>query len=111
MSKPKERAFGDIPPWAKLGPVRKGNYSYRAELHCSIKTGERHGAHPTLKRDSPELAAWMKYFDDHLGGRPLCFRMLLDGSVAEMTLPERFPEWFDPTFDPKKETYQGEGFI
>ncbi len=56
--------------------------------------------HPTITRESQEFAIWRDYFDRHLDGRPWCFKALAGGTIAEMTIPEQFPQWFDPSFSP-----------
>jgi hypothetical protein len=99
--KPNERKFGEMPFWAKTGPIDHRNYSYRAEAHCARKSRERDGMHPTIKRDGPTIRLWKEYFDRHLGGRPKAFKMLMDGSIMEMTVPEETPQWFDPSFEPQ----------
>jgi hypothetical protein len=100
MPKQQERKFGAIDDWAKTGPHDARNYSQRAEAHCAQRSAAREGAHPTIKPESKEFAAWQEYFDRHLGGRPKAFAMLLDGSMREMTVPEPIPQWFDPSFTP-----------
>jgi hypothetical protein len=95
-----ERKFGSMPEWAKTGPIDAHNYSYRAEAHCAIKSLTREGSHPTLTLTSPDLPVWTEYFDRWLRNRPLCFRMLMDASIKEMTVPEPVPQWFDPSFIP-----------
>ncbi len=99
MPKQAERKFGVIPEAMKSGPVTVKNYPYRAEAHCATQSAARKGLHPTIKKGEPEFAVWLDYFDRHLGGRPLGMRMMLDGGMAEMTVPELNPEWFDPSFE------------
>jgi hypothetical protein len=92
--------------WAKSGPIDARNYDQRAEHHCSIKSKERGGTHPTINRNSAEFLRWQEYFDRWLRGRPLAFQRLLDfdgvGDGPEMTVPESLPQWFDPSFLPTK---------
>ena len=59
---------------------------------------EREHVHPTIKIGDSDYNQWKLYFENHLGGFPLAFRRLLDASQAEMTVPERLPEWFDLTY-------------
>jgi hypothetical protein len=61
---------------------------------------ERDGAHPVIEIGTPEFKLWCQYFDNHLGGRPAVFKMLIDNKISCMTVPEPVPMWFDPTFDP-----------
>jgi hypothetical protein len=96
----KERKFGEIPDWAKTGPIDRLNYSCRAEKHCAVHGVTREGSHPTIKRGDPNFRLWAEYFDRHLGGRPMAFAMLCEGSIKEMTVPEPTPQWFDPSFTP-----------
>jgi hypothetical protein len=100
MPKQQERKFGVILEWAKAGPIDAKNYSLRAEAHCKLQSPAREGEHPVITLQSREFPAWQEYFERHLGGRPMAFRMLLDGSIREMTVPEQVPQWFDPSFAP-----------
>jgi hypothetical protein len=95
------RKFGAMPEWAKTGPITVENYSYRAEAHCALKSAEREGIHPTITIESEAFPAWRNYFDQHLDGRPLIFRMLVDSVIREMTAPEPVPQWFDASFNGK----------
>jgi len=103
MGQEAERKFGSMPEWAKLGPIDVRNYNFRAEAHCARASGGRGGIHPTITRNSSDFAVWNEYFRRHLGGLPLPFKMLMDGDIREMTVPETVPQWFDPSFvpDPK----------
>jgi hypothetical protein len=94
------REFGKVPEWSKTGPIDLRNYPFRVEMHCSSKTGDRAGNHPSLKLDSPDFLAWQEYFEQHLRGRPTAFSMLVDKAIEEMTVPEQVPQWFDPSFTP-----------
>lgn len=95
-----ERKFGIIPEWAQTGPISLRNYPFRVELHCSTKTGARAGSHPTIMLESAEFPGWQQYFEQHLGGRPTAFKMLLGHSIEHMSVPEQVPQWFDPSFEP-----------
>ena len=103
MAKQSERKFGAIPEWAIAGPVNGKNYPYRAEAHCAAKSEERKGLHPTITREGGDFRLWLEYFDQHLRKRPVAFQMLIDGDIAEMSVPAARPMWFDGTFlpDPK----------
>lgn len=110
------RKLGEMPLWARVGPIDLRNYNYRAEKHCADRSNDRGGKHPTITLMSPELPFWRKYFEHWLGGHPWAFQRLLDAQIAEMTVPEQEPQWFDPSFDPQREypqprpapIYQGE---
>lgn len=99
----KHRKFGDIPEWAKNGPVTLKNYDLRVELHGKIKAwGDKW---PMLSNDEnyPETAdrgAWDLYFRDHLGGFPPTYRLFRDGRIRYLNLPERTPELFDTSYLP-----------
>ena len=95
-----QRKFGAMPDWAKTGSISARNYAFRAEACCAAKSALRDGQHPTIMRDSPEFAAWQEYFDRWLHHRPVVFRMLLEASGREMTVPEQWPQWFDSSFTP-----------
>jgi len=45
-----------------------------------------------------QLMAWQTYFDNHLGYRPMPFRMLLLRSIEAMTLPTDRPWQVDPSY-------------
>lgn len=90
-----------MPEWAQTGPIGPKNYNFRAEAHCAGKSGTRGGNHPTITLQDPNFVLWQEYFDRHLGGRPKAFKMLLDVSIKEMTVPEPVPQWFDPSFTPQ----------
>lgn len=101
MDKP--RAFGEIPHWAKTGPITLRNYGYRVELHCQAKAAERNGTHPTIKIGTDEFRLWRQYFECHLGGLPVVMERMLQNpndDRREMTVPEIPPQWFDPSFIP-----------
>lgn len=102
MAQLSERKFGTMPDWANRGPVTLRNYPYRAEAHCAAHRDERNGEHPTIKRPSPGFSLWRQYFETHLGGLPAAMERLLQAEPerAEMTVPEREPTWFDPSFEP-----------
>lgn len=101
MPKQTERAYGSMPDWAKQGPISLRNYPYRAEAHCAQKSSQRQGVHPTVTLDSPEGRLWRQYFEVHLGGLPFVMEMLVTKALAELTVPEPVPMWFDPSFEPR----------
>lgn len=100
MGKQTERRFGEIPDWAKTGPIDLKNYDYRAEWHCADRSPKRGGAHPIIKLGSPEFPAWHEYFVRHLGGVPWAMKALIAGDIESFTAPEQMPQWFDPSFEP-----------
>jgi hypothetical protein len=53
---------------------------------------------PTITLGSPACAAWGKYFDLYLKGRPWAYRALIAGTIKEMTVPTQWPEWFDAAY-------------
>lgn len=55
------------------------------------------GAWPTVKPGTPEYEAWERYFD-RLGWRPAVFRMARFSPDKEITVPTKYPEWFDARF-------------
>jgi hypothetical protein len=98
----RERAYGEIPDWAKQGPIDLANYSFRAELHCRDRSKDRTGAHPTIVRGTEEFRVWREYFEKHLRGYPRVMQLMLENPQdrREMTVPEKWPQWFDPSFKP-----------
>jgi hypothetical protein len=101
MAVKSERKFGDIPYWAKQGPITGANYSYRAEQHCAASGRD---SHPTIKRGMASLDEWWEYFG-YLGQIPVAFQRIIDdpNSEAEFTVPEERPQWFDHRFVPQGE--------
>lgn len=97
-----ERVYGEIPAWAKTGPITLRNYSYRAEVHCKTKTVERQGAHPTIQLGTDEFKLWRQYFEVHLGGLPMAMQRMLQNpdDQRHMSVPEPLPQWFDTSFVP-----------
>lgn len=97
-----ERVYGEIPAWAKTGPITLRNYSFRAEAHCKTKTAERQGAHPTIQLGADEFRLWRQYFEEHLGGLPMAMHRMLQNpdDQRQMSVPEPLPQWFDPSFTP-----------
>lgn len=51
----------------------------------------------TVDAGSPECAAWLDYFDRHIGARPYTLQMALlkPKDDAQFTMPTQWPEWFD----------------
>lgn len=95
-----ERKFGEIPDWAKTGPIDLKNYNYRCEAHCAQRSVQRGGMHPTITLASPDFRLWHEYFAEHLGGLPWCMGALIDKNIESMVVPEQVPQWFDPSFAP-----------
>jgi hypothetical protein len=88
----KKREYGEIPNWAKRGPITLANYSLRAELYCKLRGRTEH---PTIERGTTACERWQSYFQYHLGGYPQAMWMLIEGRIKEMTVPEDDPEAFD----------------
>lgn len=95
-----ERRFGEIPDWAKQGPIDLKNYNFRVEWHCVQCSTKRAGVHPTITLGSNNFRLWHEYFAVHLGGLPWAMRALIDGQIQVMSVPEDIPQWFDPSFTP-----------
>lgn len=95
-----ERRFGEIPEWAKTGPIDLRNYDYRVEWHCAERSQKRGGTHPTIKLGSADFRLWHEYFTQHLGGLPWAMKALIDSQIESMVVPEQVPQWFDPSFTP-----------
>ena len=83
------------PDWSKFqNPkmrdfFRKGLESIRAtKSPCTIKPGE------------PEFAAWVDYFDRHIGARPHVLKVVIDDRTGKLafTVPAQWPEWFDTDY-------------
>lgn len=49
----------------------------------------------TIALGEPECEAWVRYFVGHLRWRPWALRALQSGEIYQMTVPTRWPEWFD----------------
>ena len=75
------------------GPARE--YFERVQ---SYLMGARADSYHVLTPDSPEMAAWLRYFDKALGWRPHGLTMMLDKQSKAMTVPAQWPQWFDPAF-------------
>jgi hypothetical protein len=90
-----KREFGEIPSWAKHGPVTLANYSFRAELYCKLAGRKEH---PTIELGTTECELWRSYYQYHLGGYPQAMWMLVQNQIKEMTVPEEDPELFDPSW-------------
>lgn len=99
----KERKFGEIPAWAKVGPITGKNYAYRAEAYCAALADTRGHSHPTIRKDIPEFYQWWEYFT-WLGRIPVGFQVIINEphSQREFTVPETNPELFDMRFVPTK---------
>jgi hypothetical protein len=46
-----------------------------------------------------DYAGWMQYFMRHLGGFSRQARMFVEGYIGALSVPEKTPEQFDPTFE------------
>lgn len=90
----------EMPEWAKTGPVSLKNFTWRVWQHCAEHSTKRGGSHPTIGMETPEYPLWLQYFYHHLGGLPLCARMVIEQKTQTFTAPEQVPQWFDPSFEP-----------
>jgi hypothetical protein len=100
----RDRKFGNIPEWAKKGPINLNNYDLRAEMHGIMKEWGEHW--PFLSHDdqcppTADEGEWDRYFRDHLGGFPPTFRMYRDGAVRYLNMPEADPQDFDTSYRPR----------
>lgn len=95
MAMERNRKFGEIPLWAKEGPITLENYSLRVELHCKIIGRTEH---PTITLGTTECERWRSYFQYHLGGYPQAMWMLIQDQIKEMTVPDLDPQVFDATW-------------
>jgi len=98
--KPK-RKFGEIPAWAKEGPITGRNYDLRAEWY-GAKVKQWGDNWPFLSHDdtfpaTADEVAWDAYFRS-LDGMPTVYRMFRDGIIRHMNVPEARPELFDTTW-------------
>lgn len=55
----------------------------RTKAPCSIQLGE------------PEFAAWVDYFDRVVGKRPIALIACMGDKDRALTVPTKWPEWFD----------------
>lgn len=96
----RERKFGEIPVWARSGPITGKNYAYRAEAYCAAIGDSRGRMHPTVKKGMLEFYEWWQYFERHLEHIPVSFQTIIDEphSQREFTVPELSPEAFDAAF-------------
>ena len=96
----RERKFGEIPAWARPGPVTGKNYPFRAEAYCAAIGDARGRMHPTVKKGMPEFYEWWEYFERHLKHIPVNFQTIIDEphSQREFSVPELRPEEFDGSF-------------
>lgn len=83
-----------------MGPISLKNYNYRVEQHNAEHSSKRGGEHPTIALDSPEFPLWHEYFTSHLGGLPWAMNAIINKEIWSMTVPEKIPQWFDPSFEP-----------
>ncbi len=83
-----------------MGPISLKNYDYRVEQHNALHSAERGGEHSYITLGSPDFPVWHEYFTSHLGGLPWAMQAVIDKEIWSMTLPEKLPQWFDPSFIP-----------
>lgn len=104
-TKQSNRKFGEIPDWAKTGPITLMNYDLRMEWY-GAKVKMWGNEWPFLSHD-PDVKstanedAWMSYFWDHLGGFPPSAKTFRDGVIRYLNVPESKPDFFDPSYAPK----------
>ena len=55
---------------------------------------------PTIQPGMPEWPAWEEYFVRHLGFEPLAMYRVRTRQQQLMTVPDQWPQWFDPGFVP-----------
>lgn len=96
--------FGEIPDWAKRGPVTLQNYDLRVEWY-GAKIKQWRDSWPFLSRDqeTPATAdevAWDRYFTAQLGGYPPSYRLFRQGVIRFYNVPEARPETFEPGYTP-----------
>ena len=100
-----KRPFGEIPDWAKKGPVTLRNFDLRVEWYgAKIKQWGDNWPFLSNIREYPttaDQAAWERYFLEVLGAYPPSYRLFKRGVIRAYNLPEATPELFDPSFDPR----------
>ena len=99
-----ERKFGEIPEWAKTGPITLTNYDLRAEAY-GAKVKQWGDSWPFLSHDKDTKPTaneklWADYFWEHLGGYPPSFQIFRDGTIRYYNVPDERPEVFDPSYRP-----------
>src|SRR5215475_5692870 len=98
-----QRKFGEIPLWAKQGPINLKNYDLRVENYgAEIKKWRDHW--PFLSSDpgwpsTADHGAWHYYFESHLGGFPPSYQAFMLGKMKFLNMPEATPELFDTSFE------------
>jgi len=111
MAKTQKREFGQIPDWAKRGPVTKANYDLRAEAHMALRSKTGRSQTPFLRLpgtyapDDDELPTadhngWVEYWIWLGGGYGFSRQvaMFFDGRFKALNVPEATPELFDMNF-------------
>jgi hypothetical protein len=69
-----------------------------AAIRASATTTDPFSQVLVAQGGSAEFAEWLNYFDNHLRWRPQFMALALTDPVREVTLPRRWPRWFDPSF-------------
>lgn len=105
MSIYRNRKFGELPEWAKTGPIDLVNYDLRMEwFGVTVKKwGEKWPflSHNPKVPATADEASWDRYFRDHLGGFPPSYELFRDKAIQYLNMPEALPELFDPSYSPK----------
>ena len=96
------RKFGEIPDWAKKGPVTLRNYDLRCEWY-GAKIKQWGDNWPFLSKDpdfssTADEAAWERYFLKWLHGFPPSYQLYRRGVIKYYNLPEARPELFEPAY-------------
>jgi len=100
-----KRPFGEIPDWAKKGPVTLRNYDLRSEWY-GAKIKEWRDGWPFLSTDpeypaTADQTAWEAYFLKQLGAFPPSYQLFKRGVMRAYNLPDVKPELFDTSYDPR----------
>lgn len=105
MAPRKTREPGQIPEWAKTGPVTISNYDLRAEWTMLVASKRPDTPYLRLPHRCAEdevvadLNGWLEYWLCHLGGLPRLPQMFVEEHIGALNVPEDQPELFDPSFE------------
>lgn len=80
-------------------PITLKTYHERALAWIRVAKASS-GADPCLEIEpnTPEWSAWETYFRHHLGGIPLEMKNRLGTQTKGVTVPAKWPEWFDGSY-------------
>lgn len=88
---------------ARLDEITTKNVLERILAYCKVRSAERGGMHPVIRKGDPEFMLWWEYFARHVGKIPWVFQLTIDDpSRRSYTVPELDPSWFDHSFRPMK---------